>query len=145
MKKFTLISALLLFISVSAFSQTTLRVFSDLESEKSMFKLYVRGQSQDAMYTDDIEVENLRPGNYTLRLVFNSDTIADFITKIKILKNTPVIAYEVIDEAEYKKRARKAGRKVGRFFKKTGKDDKKGLVEWYKIEEVPVEEEIESE
>ncbi len=137
MKKLTIISVLLLLLSSVVFSQTTLKIFSDLEEETSMFKLYLRGQPQDAMYTDEVEVEDLRPGYYTLRLVFNCDTIADYIEKIKIEKGVSVLAYEVINEEEYKKRAGKAGRKVKRFFKRSKKTDA-GLVEWYKLEEVPV-------
>ena len=132
MKKIILISTILIFIISSAFSQSSLKIYSDIEDEKSHIKVFLNGEVNDANYWDEVIIEDLLPGKYEMIVSFNSDTISDYVKKIKIKKNTKVV-YRVVLKKEFGKEAGKMGRSLGRTLNKTGDDDKEGLIQWYRL------------
>lgn len=141
MKKLVLTSVLLLFVVISVIGQTsTFRVYSELEDQTSYIKIYINGEPQDAMFYDEYEVEDLMPGKYEIIVSFNSDTIADYVKKMKIEANTNYV-YKVVPKGDFGKEAGKMGRSFGRKFGTTEENDKRNLIEYYRLVRVDVIEE----
>lgn len=141
MKKIVLSSVLVLLTTFSVLAQTsTLRVYSELEDQTSYIKIYVNGEPQDAFFYDEYEVEDLMPGKYEIIVAFNSDTIADYVKTMKIEANTNYV-FKVEPKGEFGKEAGKMGRSFGRKLGTTEENDKRNLVEYYRIVRVDVIEE----
>ncbi len=133
MKKTILFLSIILASSFYVFSQTsTIRVFTELENPTSYVKIYINGEPQDAMFYDEAEVEDLYPGKYILTVSFNSDTIADYSKKIKVVANTNYV-YKVEVKGDFGKEAGKMGRGFGQKLGTTEDNDKRDLVEYYKL------------
>jgi hypothetical protein len=135
MKKIFLISAILLFTTKIGFSQSTLKIFTDLPDETSKVLVYLNGEKQDAFPLSETEFENLSPGKYELRVVFNSDTIADYVKTIKIPANQNIV-YKVVKKDDFGKEFGKMGRAFGNETGTTAENDKKGLKEYYRLKKI---------
>jgi hypothetical protein len=133
MKKLNLSLILLMFLSISISAQTSsIKIYTDMEDETSFIKVYLNGEPQDAMFNDEVLIEDLYPGKYDLIVSFNSDTIADYTKKITIKMQTDII-YKVELKGEFGKEAGKMGRAVGHKFGTTEADDQRELYEYYKL------------
>jgi hypothetical protein len=125
----------------SANAQVYINVQSAVpEEETSWFILYLDEEPQDAFHYPEMEVEDLLPGKYELRLAFNADTIADVSKTVKVQRGDSLY-FKVVHLKELKKEARKAGRGFGRLFDKDKSvREKETLKEVYRLEEAEPEE-----
>ncbi|NOZ35959.1 MAG: hypothetical protein GXO80_11750 [Chlorobi bacterium] len=126
MKKISFIFVLI-FLSFNLFSQSSIKIYTDLKEETSQFTAYLNQEAQDAYPSDETEIEGLLPGKYILQISFNSDTIADWTIKLKLKKNEHLI-YKVVKLKKFAKDANQLGRNIS----KDAKDDD-GLVQYYKL------------
>ncbi len=126
MKKISFIFVLS-FLSFNLFSQSSIKIYTDLKEETSQFTAYLNQEAQDAYPSDETEIEGLLPGKYILQISFNSDTIADWTIKLKLKKNEHLI-YKVVKLKKFAKDANQLGRNIS----KDAKDDD-GLVQYYKL------------
>jgi len=133
MKKVFFISTILILNVTSIFAQSTLKIFTDLTEETAKFKVFLNGEALDAVHSADFESDELVSGNYELRIMFNTDTIADCVKKITI-PSSGIVTHKVIRMKKFRKESGKMGRSVGRRTGNTGEDDQKNLVEVYKLE-----------
>ncbi len=81
----------LVLLSLITFSQGSIKVYTELEEETSHFMVWLNEDPQDAYPSDEVIVENLLPGKYTLQVSFNSDTIADWVKTFKLKKNEKIV------------------------------------------------------
>ncbi|MCF6184446.1 MAG: hypothetical protein L3J56_07450 [Bacteroidales bacterium] len=117
-------------LGFNLFSQSSIKIYTDLEDEISQFIAYLNEEAQDAYPSDETEIEGLLPGKYILQVSFNSDTIADWTIKLKLKKNEHLI-YKVVKMKKFAKDANQLGRNIS----KDAKDDD-GLVQYYKLVQV---------
>jgi len=134
MKKFITLSLLMLF-AISAFAQSSIKVYSLLKTESSHVKLYLNDIQQDSEYEAEAEITDLAVGTYELRVTFNSDTIADVIESVVVPSNTAIV-FRVEEKTEMGKEMGVLGRSLGRVFGTVKEDEQEGLVEHYKIAKV---------
>lgn len=137
MKQLLLLTAGILAFLFSAHAQVYINVQSAYpEEETSWFILYLDEEPQDAFHYPEMEVEDLLPGKYELRLAFISDTIADITEKIKTERGDSLY-FKVKKMSDLKGEARKAGRGFGRLFDKDKSvREKEVLKEVYILKEV---------
>lgn len=137
MKTFIISIFLIIFTALGTQAQCYVKVESAYpEEEISWFILYIDEEPQDAFHDYEMEAEDLLPGKYELRLAFNADTIADCVEKIKPERGDSLY-FKVEKISEFKGEARKAGRGLGRLFRKNKSiHDKEELKEVYILKEV---------
>ena len=134
MKKIVLF-VFITFITTSVFSQKGyIKISTELEDETSWIMVWLNDDPQDAAYSGEVEIEDLYSGKYTLRVSFNSDTIADWVKDIKLKRNEQ-IEYKIVEMKEFGKEVGKMGRGFGKKTGKTkGNDD--GLIQYYRLEKI---------
>lgn len=137
MKHLLLLTAGIFIFLFSAHAQVYVKVQSAVPKEEtSWFILYLDEEPQDAFHDSEMEIEDLLPGKYELRLAFNADTIADVSKKIKTERGDSLY-FQVVHLKDFKKEARKAGRGFGRLFNRDKSvREKEALKEVYKLEEI---------
>ncbi len=133
MKRIILFFWLILGISYMGFTQSVLKIYTDLPDESAKFMLWLNGEKQDAVPMSEIEIDDLAAGKYEMRVVFNADTIADYVKVIKIQANKN-ITFKVVKKGEFGKESGKMGRAFGTKTGTTGENEKEGLVDWYRLE-----------
>jgi hypothetical protein len=138
MKKSTLF-LLVLLSTYTMFSQASIKIYSDLNEETALFLVSVNDEKQDAFHTDEMIIENLLPGKYTLQVSFNSDTIADWSKTIELKKNEKLV-YKVVKMKDFGKDVGKVGRGFGQMTGNTEENQAEDLVQYYKLEKVKEEE-----
>jgi hypothetical protein len=121
--------------SLSLFSQSSIRIYTDLEEETSNFLVFLNDEQQDAFPTDDMLIEGLLPGKFSLKVSFDSDTIADWVKTIDLKKNEQLV-YKVVKMKEFGKDVGKVGRGVGQMTGKTEENQAEDLIQYYKLERV---------
>ena len=134
MKKILITSSFIL-ISFIMFSQGSIKVYTDLEEETSLIMVWLNEDPQDSYPSDEVIMENLLPGKYTLQVSFNSDTIADWVKAFKVKKNEQIV-YKVIKMKEFGKDVGKMGRGFGNMTGKTEENDSEDLVQYYRLERI---------
>lgn len=134
MKKVLLLTCFYLLYTFS-FSQGSIKIYSDLKDETSQFMVWLNEESQDAYPSDEVIIENLLPGKYTLQVSFNSDTIADWNKTFKLKRNEKIV-YKVVKLKNIGKDVRKVGRGFGRVTGTTKDDGVEDLVQYYKLEKI---------
>ena len=132
MKKISFTLSLIL-LSLITFSQGSIKVYTELEEETSHFMVWLNEESQDAYPSDEVIMENLLPGKYTLQVSFNSDTIADWVKTFKLKKNEQIV-YKVVKMKNFGKDIGKVGRGFGTKTGTTEENDSEDLVQYYRLE-----------
>ena len=132
MKKIVLISIFALF-TYGAFAQASVKIYTDLNEETSLFKVWFDNEPQDAFPSEEVIIESLLPGKYTLQVSFNSDTIADWAKSITVKKNEQIV-YKVVKMKEFGKDMGKVGRGIGTTTGKTEENDRDDLIQYYRLE-----------
>jgi len=129
---------LIIFIALTCFpvfSQNSIRIYSDLFEETSHFLVFLNDEQQDAYPTDDMLIEGLLPGKFSLKVSFDSDTIADWSKTFELKKNEQLVL-KVVKMKEFGKDVGKVGRGVGKMTGKTEENQAEDLIQYYKLEKV---------
>jgi len=134
MKTLTVTLLAVLLASVG-FSQSSLRIYTKVKDKEAKFLVYLNGDKQDAVYMNEIKIEDLDAGQYELTVKFNDEKIADFVEKIEVGKKKKVV-YKVVKTTKFRRKKGELGREFGHLFGKTNDDDKKGLKEVYTLERI---------
>ena len=130
MKRTILIITLILTYLVN-FSQSSIKIYTELEEETAQFMVWINEEPQDAYPSDEVIVEGLLPGKFTIQVSFNADSIADW-TKIIKLKKNEAIVYKVVKMKQISKSVGELGRNIK---ENSGEDyTDGGLVQYYKLE-----------
>ncbi len=130
MKKTILTTALILAYFVN-FSQSSIKIYTELEEETAQFMVWINEESQDAYPSDEVIVEDLLPGKFIIQVSFNADTIADWTKTIKLKKNETVV-YKVVKMKQISKSVGELGRNIN---KNSGEDQNDGgLLQYYRLE-----------
>jgi hypothetical protein len=130
-----LLGSFLMFVYIGLWSQSSIKIYTDLEEESSFFIVYLNQEQQDAFPSDEMLIESLLPGKYELRVSFDSDTIADWVKTIDLKKNEQLV-YKVVKMKEFGKDVGKVGRGFGQVTGTTEEDQAADLVQYYKLEKV---------
>lgn len=117
--------------SVNVFSQSSIKIFTELEEETAQFMVWVNEEPQDAYPSDEVIVEDLLPGKFIIQVSFNADTIADWTKTIKLKKNETIV-YKVVKMKQISKSVGELGRNIK---KNSGEDySDGGLLQYYRLE-----------
>ncbi len=131
MKKTVLIIALILAYFVN-FSQSSIKIYTELEEETAQFMVWVNDESQDAYPSDEVIVEDLLPGKFLIQVSFNADSIADWTKTIKLKKNQTIV-YKVVRMKQISKSVGELGRNIKQNSGEDYTDG--GLMQYYKLEQ----------
>jgi hypothetical protein len=134
MKTLFLVLIIALFV-FPCYSQSTIKIFTDLNEESSLFLVVLNDEQQDSDPVDEMLIENLLPGKYSLKVSFNSDTIADWVKNIELKKNEQLV-YKVVKMKDIGKDVGKVGRGFGQMTGKTEENQADDLIQYYKLEKV---------
>jgi hypothetical protein len=134
MKTLFLVLIIALFV-FPRYSQSTIKIFTDLNEESSLFLVVLNDEQQDSDPVDEMLIENLLPGKYSLKVSFNSDTIADWVKNIELKKNEQLV-YKVVKMKDIGKDVGKVGRGFGQMTGKTEENQADDLIQYYKLEKV---------
>lgn len=126
--------SIILLLNFGAFAQGSIKVYTDLEEETSWILVALNDEQQDAFHSDEVFMESLLPGKYTLQVSFNSDSIADWVKTFK-LKTNEKIVYKVVKMKNFGKDLGKVGRGFGSKTGTTEGSDE-DLVQYYRLERV---------
>jgi len=129
----TIFTLTLSLLYLTNFSQGSIKIYTELKDETAQFMIWLNEESQDAYPSDEVIIENLLPGKYTLQVSFDSDTIADWTKTFKLKRNEKII-YKVVKVKEFGKEAGKMGRSFGRVTGKTKDSGVEDLIQYYKLE-----------
>ncbi len=132
MKKIVLF-IVIVFWSFEIYSQASIKIYTELAEETAQFMVWLNDEPQDAYPSDEVIIESLLPGQYTLKVSFNSDTIADWSKSFKLKANENVV-YKVVKMTSVGKEVNSVGRDIGNLTGKTGENDSFDLVQYYKLE-----------
>ena len=119
MKKIIITLSIILAYFIN-YSQSSIKIYTELKEETAQFMVWINGEPQDAYPSDEVIVENLLPGKFIIQVSFDADTIADWKKTIRLKKNQKLV-YKVIKKREFGKEAGKVGRGFGKI---TGTTDK---------------------
>lgn len=115
------------------YSQSSIKIYTELKEETAQFMVWINGEPQDAYPSDEVIVENLLPGKFIIQVSFDADTIADWKKTIKLKKNQKLV-YKVIKKKEFGKEAGKVGRGFGKITGTTDKNSNEDLIQYYRLE-----------
>jgi hypothetical protein len=135
MKTFFLSISFLIVLVLGVNAQSKLKIYTELPDESAKFLVFLNGEKQDAIPMNEIEIEDLQEGQYEMRVVFNGDSISDYVKKIKIPANS-VLTYKVVKKGDFGRESGNMGRAIGRTTGTTEEDEKKGLKDLYRLEKV---------
>ncbi len=130
MKK-TILTIILILAYFVNFSQSSIKIFTELEEETAQFMVWINEEPQDAYPSDEVIVEGLLPGKFTIQVSFNADSIADWTKTIKLKKNETVV-YKVVQMKQISKSVGELGRNIK---ENSGEDyTDGGLMQYYRLE-----------
>lgn len=132
MKKIIITLSIILAYFIN-YSQSSIKIYTELKEETAQFMVWINGEPQDAYPSDEVIVENLLPGKFIIQVSFDADTIADWKKTIRLKKNQKLV-YKVIKKKEFGKEAGKVGRGFGKITGTTDKNSNEDLIQYYRLE-----------
>lgn len=101
----------------------------------ALFYLMIDGLQMNDFYENHVTVNNLQPGRHKVRVVFEQDTVSDYVETINLYKNERR-TYEVLPKSRPRKILDDTGRDAGEALKIGKHDSQYGyLVDSYHIKE----------
>ncbi len=124
MKNLVLVLIFMMMV-LNVFGQAGIKIYTSLDEAR--FKIVFDGEVENTIPIKEVSYDSLdykKPHEFVL--TFNSDTIADIVSEVYLLKDQ-VREFEILKKKEIIRKSAKIGRKIGKVLR-IGKHDKEGIV-----------------